>query len=62
MHNHSCICENEVNLHVNEIHFHMKGWAPRSALRKRLNVIQKYMAYLEKGHFRYIKIQLDIEA
>ena len=40
MHSHSY--ENEFNLHVNESHFHMKRWAPRLALRKRLKVIWKW--------------------
>ena len=41
MHNHSY--GNEFNLHLNEIHFHMKGWTPKLALRERLKrVIRKW--------------------
>ena len=40
MHNHSY--ENEFNLHVNEISFYVKGWAPRLALRKRFKEIRKW--------------------
>lgn len=28
-------------IHVNKIYFHIKGWEPRLALRKRLQVIRK---------------------
>ena len=46
MHYHSC--ENEFNLHVNEISFsYMKGWSPRLVLRKRLKVIRKWPRLLE---------------
>ena len=46
MHNHSY--ENEFTLHVNEIsNSHMKGYAPRLALRKRLKVIRKWPIELQ---------------
>ena len=46
VHNHSH--ENEFNLHVNEISLSYRGWTPRLALRKRLNI--KEMTYCNKRY------------
>ena len=43
MHNHSY--ENEFNLHVNKISFHMTGWVARLTLRKKLNQISDLLLF-----------------